>query len=88
MTERIETTRRVPSPKRQCEALSAESSAPDRILAQVAINDAVSHGGKAKDIAKAKTKLANGDVDALKKKYEGAIEEYEEAWQVFNRKDD
>ena len=60
----------------------------DRILAQVAINDAVSHGGNAKDIAKAKKKLADGDHDALKKKYEGAIEDYEEAWQVFNKKDD
>ena len=60
----------------------------DRILAQVAINDGVNHGANAKDIAKATTKLANGDHDALKKKYEGAIEDYQEAWRVFNRKDD
>ena len=60
----------------------------DRILAQVAINDAVSHGGNAKDIATAKKKLANGDHDALKKKYEAAIEDYKEAWELLNRKDD
>jgi hypothetical protein len=52
----------------------------DRILAQVAINDVVSHGGNAADIAKARTKLANGDHDASKNKYEGAIEDYGEAW--------
>ena len=60
----------------------------DRILGQVAINDAISRGANAKDIAKAKIKLANGDHDALKRKYEGAIEDYEEAWKKLMKRND
>ena len=52
----------------------------DRILAQVAINDAITGGGTAQDIAKAQADLADGDHDVLKKKYQGAIQDYRDAW--------
>jgi predicted extracellular nuclease len=51
-----------------------------RVLAQVAIDDAIARGGNASKIAKAKTELNNGIFDASKGKLMEAIDHYRLAW--------
>jgi len=54
--------------------------AADRILAQVAIIDAVGRGGEPKKIAKANEELGKGDSDAAAGKPDNAVEHYRSAW--------
>jgi hypothetical protein len=53
----------------------------DRLLAEVAISDAVAMGGRAKEIAKAKRELMRGDKRVAARRFESAIESYLEAWE-------
>lgn len=52
----------------------------DRILAVVAINNAIAAQGDPKKIAEASDELARGDRDAAAAKFESAIEHYRNAW--------
>jgi hypothetical protein len=52
-----------------------------RAVAQAAIDEAVSAGGKPKDIAKAGDELAKGDAERAKGKPEQAIDRYKSAWE-------
>ena len=60
----------------------------DRLLAQIAIDDAVAAGGDAKkiakaekEIAKAEKEIANAQKDIDKGKYDKAIDHYRKAWE-------
>jgi endonuclease G, mitochondrial len=52
----------------------------DRLLALVAINDAVIAGIDSKKLEEARGEVAKGDADAAKGKYENAIGDYKNAW--------
>ena len=52
----------------------------DRLLANIAIDDAVAAGGDAKSISRAREELAEGDARADSGKYSNAIEHYRKAW--------
>ncbi|MEW6196883.1 MAG: Calx-beta domain-containing protein [Bacteroidota bacterium] len=52
----------------------------DRILATIAINDAVNLGGDTNDITKANEELSKGDNKILNAKYESGIEHYRKSW--------
>jgi hypothetical protein len=52
----------------------------DRVLAFVAITDALAAHADAQQIAKASGELANGDSQAARGKWESAIEHYRNAW--------
>jgi hypothetical protein len=52
----------------------------DRVLAFVAITDALAAQADAKKIAEASKELANGDSEAASGKLESAIEHYRNAW--------
>jgi hypothetical protein len=52
----------------------------DRALAALAISEAEARGGRAAQIASAKTALASGDVQASKNSPDKAIDQYKTAW--------
>jgi hypothetical protein len=52
----------------------------DRMLAQTALDAAISGGGKAKEIKAATTALAKGDAAAAQASYYAAIDSYKSAW--------
>ncbi len=52
----------------------------DRLLAAVAIGDAISAGGNQPDITKANQEIASGDNDVADYKFNSGIEHYRNAW--------
>jgi uncharacterized repeat protein (TIGR01451 family) len=57
----------------------------DRLLAQVAIDDATARHGRASDIARARAKLADGDLEASHDRADRAIDRYREAWALAQK---
>lgn len=57
----------------------------DRLLAVVALNEAIASGGNARLISKATDELAAGDADAAQGKYGTAAQHYENAWKHVQR---
>jgi hypothetical protein len=57
----------------------------DRLLAEVAIVDAMAAGLPAKKIAEAQKEMAKGDEYRAEGKYDQAIEHYEHAWKEVSR---
>jgi len=51
----------------------------DRLLALVAVNDAIAAHGNQKEVDKARVELSQGDRDIATGKYESGIEDYHEA---------
>lgn len=56
--------------------------AVDRKLAQTALDEAIAAGGKADKIAQAQAYLLKGDTEYAAKKYDGAINNYKNAWKA------
>jgi len=52
-----------------------------RMLAQIAIDDAIAAGGKAKEIEKAEKEMAKASEDISKGKFDKAIGHYKKAWE-------
>jgi hypothetical protein len=54
----------------------------DRLLAFIAIQDAITANGNANDIAKANDELSKGDINVAEDKFDNAIERYLNAWKA------
>ncbi len=72
--------RRGPLPDATVQGFITFLTDADRMLAQVAVDEAIAQGGRQIDIAKALHALARGDAFLANGKAENAIEQYRNAW--------
>ncbi len=75
----------VPVPASTLAAFIGRITRSDRLLAQVAIEDATARHGRASDIARARANLADGDVEASQDRAYRAIDDYREAWALAQK---